>query len=253
MKRRELLAGVTSAGVLGGAAATFRFGLPSFATPAGAGSTADSSGGDGGSDGDGNENDSGGPIELETIDARGSEAGTLPVPNDGVTVVMFFSPACGTCRKLMPHLAAARERLVDAGYGDALTVVSVTARQSESSLREWWLEYEGNWYLGFDPGRSLAAQYQVVGYPVLVAVDEDGNSRWTDTGVVSADRIVRNVEPLLEDALSSDDSGSESGELDGNETADDGESEAEGETEAETEPADGNGNAGDDGDDSDES
>ncbi|APW99871.1 alkyl hydroperoxide reductase [Halobiforma lacisalsi AJ5] len=252
MNRRELLAGVTSAGVLGGAAATFRFGLPSFATASGAGSTADSSGGDGDSDGDGNGNgnDSGGPIELETIDARGSEAGTLPVPNDGVTVVMFFSPACGTCRKLMPHLAAARERLVDAGYGDALTVVSVTARQSESSLREWWLEYEGNWYLGFDPGRSLAAQYQVVGYPVLVAVDEDGNSRWTDTGVVSADRIVRNVEPLLEDALSSDDTGSDSDGSDGNETDDNGEGEAEAETEAETEPADGN---GDDGDVSDES
>ncbi|MFP8953167.1 TlpA family protein disulfide reductase [Natrialbaceae archaeon A-arb3/5] len=185
MRRREIVAGVTSIGILGGAGIAFRRGLPSI----------------GDDRADAAEDDDGGSTDrlaLETIDARGSEAGTLPVPTDGVTLIMFFAPSCGQCQQLMPRLADAQARLDDE-YGDAVTVVSVAPQQSEDELREWWIDHEGDWTLGFDPAGTLAGTYRVIGYPVLIAIDSDGEKRWEDDGVMEAEWIVRNVEHVLEE------------------------------------------------------
>lgn len=188
MRRRDLLAGVGSVGVLAGAGGILWRGLP-----VGANEPTEA---DAASDEDEDEDD--GPIELETIDATGSEEGTIEVPNDGVTVAMFFSPSCGNCQALMPNLREAREQLREE-YGDDLTVVSVTSQRSEDELRDWWDEHDGNWSLGFDPGRSLGVSYQVVGYPVVIVVDETGEKHWHENGVLDTRRIYYGVSPVLDE------------------------------------------------------
>ncbi|ELZ00153.1 TlpA family protein disulfide reductase [Natrialba asiatica] len=188
MKRRTLLAGVGSVGVLAGAGGILSGAVPvdSFTEPRSGNTPTETTG----------ETDDG-PIELETIEATGSEAGTLEVPNDGVTVAMFFAPSCGNCQALMPELRAARDELKEE-YGDDLTVVSITPEQDHDELREWWDEHSGNWYLGFHSGRSLASSYQVVGYPVVIIIDENGEKHRHMTGNPDARKLKYAIEPELE-------------------------------------------------------
>ncbi|SDQ35770.1 TlpA family protein disulfide reductase [Natronobacterium texcoconense] len=204
MNRRELVAGVASLGVLGGGLVALQRGVPfQDGDSAGAENT------------DEEEGDDDGPIEIETIEARGSEAGTLDVPNDGITFVTFFSPVCHRCRSLMPNLVEAQERLADE---DGLTRVSVTTQQSPEQLRDWWEEHDGHWTLAHDDDRTLSDEYEVVSHPVLLAIDPDGIVRWEDEGVLEADRIVRRVESVLEEHLENDVETDDEETNDGNET-----------------------------------
>ncbi|ELY94947.1 alkyl hydroperoxide reductase/ thiol specific antioxidant/ Mal allergen [Natrialba chahannaoensis JCM 10990] len=187
MRRRDLIAGVGSLGILAGAVGVLWRGLPVRDEPP----AADSSG-------DTDSDDSGGPIVLETIDATGSEEGTLEVPNDGVTVAMFFAPSCGNCQALMPNLREASDQLHEE-YGDDVTVVSITSNRSEDELREWWDEHDGNWYLGHDPGRTLGVTYRVAGYPVIIVIDENGEKHWHKNGVLGARRIYYGAAPVLDE------------------------------------------------------
>ena len=207
MRRRELVAGIGSVGVLAGGGTVLWRGLPTLADD---GRPAGETGGD--------------PLEVETIDARGSEAGTLRVPTDGVTVVMFFTTGCGNCQAQMPRLDEARSHLAER-HGDAVEFLSVTYQtpetKPEDELREWWRLHSGNWSVGYDSG--LASSYSVVGFPVTIVVDSDGEKRWEETGVQDADTIVDAVEDILE----REGSGSE-GDDDTDETTDsDAESAAE--------------------------
>jgi cytochrome oxidase Cu insertion factor (SCO1/SenC/PrrC family) len=184
VRRRELLAGVGSVGVFAGGTGVVLGGLPSFGNDEPASSTSD-------------EEESDGPIEVETIDARGSEAGTVAVPNGRPTVVMFFVTGCGTCQAQTPQLGEARSRL----EGTDATVMSVTYQSKDNMppdrLRDWWREHDGDWSVGYDPDTSLAANYGVVGFPVTIAVDGRGEKRWERNGRVPPEDIVAAVEPLL--------------------------------------------------------
>lgn len=202
MRRRELVAGIGSIGALTGAAGALFGGVPSF----GDDSTAAASGGS-----------SDEPITVETIDARGSEAGTLTVPTGDVTVVMFFVTGCGQCQAHMPHLAEARRRLVDE-HGDAVSFLSVTYQSfgamPADELRAWWRDHGGNWTVGYDPNSDLAAAYSVVGYPVTIVLDEQGAKRWGKLGVQPVDDIVGAVESVLE--ADSADAGTETADTETN-------------------------------------
>lgn len=184
VNRRELVAGIGSVGVLAGAGGLFWRGPPSFVT--------DRAGSDDGDDG--------GPLEVETIDAAGSEAGTISVPlAEGATVATFFVTGCGSCQAQMPRLAQAREQLIDR-HDDAVRFLSVTYQTPETmppeDLREWWHDHDGEWYVGYDSG--LASTYGAVGYPVTIVVDADGESHWQEIGVQSPRTIVDAAESVLE-------------------------------------------------------
>ncbi|WP_121743072.1 TlpA family protein disulfide reductase [Natronorubrum halophilum] len=207
MNRRELVAGIGSVGVLGGGVGVLRRGLPSFAT-----------------DDSGTDEDSYDPLEVETIDARGSEAGSLTVPDGAVTAIMFFTTGCGNCQAQMPQLAAAREQLVDQ-HDDAVQFLSVTYQQpetmSDDDLREWWTTHGGDWNVGYDSG--LASSYGVVGFPVTIVVDASGDKHWQENGVQRSETIVRAVESVLEEE-ETDTGDSPENDSDGNASEADGDS-----------------------------
>ncbi|WP_339104016.1 TlpA disulfide reductase family protein [Haloterrigena salinisoli] len=181
MNRRELLAGVGSAGALAGAGTLLRFGPPSFGTDG------PETSGDGDS------------LAVETIAASGSEDGTVRLPNGSVTLVTFFVTGCGNCQAQIPELAAARDRLRER-RGDAVRFLSATYQRSETlspaALRDWWASHGGDWSVGYDSG--LAGAYGVVGYPTTIVVDPNGEKRWHETDVLERETIVRVVEDALE-------------------------------------------------------
>ena len=187
MNRRELVAGIGSASALAGGGVLLRFGPPRF-----------------GSDGPATSGDDA-PLEIETIDAPGSEAGSVRVPAGTVTLVTFFVTGCGNCQAQLPELAAARERLDDRA-GDAVRFLAVTYQRSETlppaDLRDWWAAYDGDWPVGYDSG--LSGAYGVVGYPTTIVLDSDGEKRFHETDVLDRDTVVRVVENGLEAGSSAD-------------------------------------------------
>lgn len=197
MRRRDVLAGLGSAGVLVGGGAVAAFGVPSgdlFGTD-----NADTTGGSGGPDGsDGSSGLIGrqyDPYEIETVDAAGSEAGTARVPTPGrPTFVDFFATWCSPCVEQMDALAEAHARV-----GDDVVFLSVTNEPvgesvSRAELTAWWEENDGNWTVGLDPAAELTSRYWGTPYPSAVAIDASGRVRWKESGIKTADELVAGIE-----------------------------------------------------------
>ncbi|WP_049906203.1 TlpA family protein disulfide reductase [Halorubrum tebenquichense] len=197
MRRRDLLAGVASVGVLGGAGVVASGGVPDSldgSAPDGRGDVADENGGGG--------DDEPGPVEpvtLQTVDAPGSRDGevTLPAP-DRPTFVDFFGTWCPPCAEQMPDLAAAHERI-----GDEVLFVSVTTEPvgeavSEETIVEWWNEHDGDWLVAADIAAELAARLNVGGYPSARAIDASGRVRWATSGTHTAEEFVEGIERALD-------------------------------------------------------
>lgn len=201
MRRRDVVAGIGSLGALAGAGSVVRYGLPSI------------DGGTAAADDDEAEDEvEEWPMEVETIEARGSEAGTMTIPSENVMVLMFFVNGCGNCQAQTGRLADARAQLRD-DHGDAVSFLSLTYDSREQippdELREWWETHGGNGYLSYDAADPMH-EYAAVGYPVTIVIDPDGEEHWRDTGITDGSRIVSAVEDALE--ATADDAENESAE-----------------------------------------
>lgn len=174
MNRRELLAGAAGLGVVGaGGAVAFRSRL------SGGGERID-------------------PVEVETIDAPGSEAGTAAIPDgDRPTVVEFFATWCTVCARMMPDVAA-----VEADVGDRVRFVSVTNEPightvSREDVRAWWREHDGGWTVGHDAEMELTRALDLSDTPTTVLVAEDGRVLENDRGYKPESEL----RSLVEDAF----------------------------------------------------
>lgn len=180
MRRREIIAGIGSLGVVGGASAVAIGGVPSF------GSTEDAD-----------------PVEpqtVKTIEAPGSESGEVRVPaSDQPTFIDFFATWCPPCIKQMPALIEAHERLGDEVLFMSVTIENVGGSVSKDEVAEWWAKHDGNWTLGIDPIRDLSAQYSIEGVPYAVAIGADGRVEWSDKDRKSADELVAGIERAIVD------------------------------------------------------
>lgn len=131
------------------------------------------------------------PVTVETIDAPGSEAGTLSIPaSDGVSFVEFFATTCSVCASQMPTLREAYTAV-----GDDVQFVSVTSQPVELSVsREeivsWWESHDGAWPVALDDGTTLAKRYDATRIPHAVVIQSDGSVSWSHTGSFSVDAIV---------------------------------------------------------------
>jgi len=181
MRRRDVLAGAASVGALAGAGALAVYGVPS-------GVLSDESD-------DGLRHD---PIEIETVEATGSDAGTQTIPADGtVTFVDLFATTCDICQDQMPALGEAADQV-----GDDVTFISITnegeEQASDDELTDWWDEYDGRWQLGRDPTSELIVHYGT-STPIAVLFDGDGQVQWEESGRKTSDEIVSRIEGVLAD------------------------------------------------------
>lgn len=168
MKRRQVVGGVLGAGLFGGGAWVAANGL---------GET------------------TGLPVTVETLDARGSEAGELRVPTPGVvTVVDLFATWCVPCKRQMDALAT-----VQAEFGADVRFVSVTNERfgdtlNEADVRDWWREHDGHWTLGHDPESQLASALGAGNIPYVAVARPDGDIAWSHAGVTGPDALREQIE-----------------------------------------------------------
>ncbi|WP_226007341.1 TlpA family protein disulfide reductase [Natrinema salinisoli] len=181
MRRRDVLAGIGSLGIIGGAGALAIHGPPSF------------------DDGAEEANPTADPLVIETVDAPGSEAGEVRIPaSDRATFIDFFGTWCGPCIEQMPALAEANDRLGDEVRFISVTNEAVGRSVTREELADWWRKHDGDWLLGIDPTAELSAEYSIGGVPYAVAIDSSGRVQWSEAGRKSADELVAGIERALE-------------------------------------------------------
>jgi thiol-disulfide isomerase/thioredoxin len=165
MQRREVIAGLGSLAVLGGGGALAFSG-----------------------------NDAGTEdieaVELETLDAPGSEAGTATVPEEGrVTFVELFATWCTVCESMMPRVAEVHDAV-----GDEVQFLSVTNEPlgetvTAEDVSEWWTGHDGDWTVAADTDLELTQRLDATGVPYAVVFDEGNRVAWTHRGRASASKL----------------------------------------------------------------
>jgi thiol-disulfide isomerase/thioredoxin len=141
--------------------------------------------------------DDGLPVTVETMDARGSEAGSLAVPEPGsVTVVDLFATWCSPCVEQMDALAPVQEAYADA---DDVRFVSVTNERlggtlTREDVRAWWRENHGNWTLGLDPESRLLSALGAGALPFVAVAAPDGTVTWSESGVAGESTLRSRIE-----------------------------------------------------------
>jgi thiol-disulfide isomerase/thioredoxin len=181
MKRRDLLAGVASAGIVGGAGLVATGAVP-----------------DALNGGDTAAKEPVEPTTIDTIDAPGSRDGEVTIPAaDQPTFVDFFGTWCNPCIKQMPALGEAEDRIGEEVLFVSVTTENVGGSVSEQTVVDWWREHDGDWLVAADVTAELAAKLNVGGYPTAVALDASGRIQWSDSGVHTADEIVSGVETAI--------------------------------------------------------
>lgn len=175
MHRREVLAGAAALAVAGGGAA-YAFGDLDLL------------------EGDGSIE----PIELETLEAPGSEAGTIAVPEPGrVTFVELFATWCDACERMMEPTG----EVYDA-FGDDVQFVSVSNEPvgrtaTREDITDWWAAHDGRWPLALDADLALTEALDAAGVPFSFVFDEANELVWSARGVKSADELRAPIETAL--------------------------------------------------------
>ncbi len=140
-----------------------------------------------------------GPISVETLDAPGSEAGTVTVPPpEDPLVLEFFATTCDVCADQMSVLSSAREQIESSIPFLSVTSQPVGLSVSRADVREWWRAHDGDWTVGLDDGTALAERYDASRVPTTLVLDSDGRVAWRDTGRFEAARLVTAVEGVTD-------------------------------------------------------
>ena len=174
-RRREFLAGALALGALGTGAAVTIGGWTPF------------------EDGDALT-----AFDLESIDAPGSAAGTITVPERGsVTVLELFATWCGVCAELMVPMATVFDE-----FGEDVQFVSVTNEPlGRTTTREdvaaWWREHGGRWPVAHDADLALTSALEATSVPYTVVCDEGNAVVWSDTGYKPADELREPIRAAL--------------------------------------------------------
>lgn len=169
VRRRDLLAGAVGLGVLGGGSA-LAFGAVPFGT-------------------DGLD-----PVELETLDAPGSTAGTATIPERGrVTFVELFATWCTVCQSMMPRLAEVHETVDEDVQFLSVSNEPVGTTVSREEVAEWWADNGGAWPIALDSDLALTEQLDASGVPYAVVFDERNRVTWQHRGRARTDELVERI------------------------------------------------------------
>lgn len=121
---------------------------------------------------------------LETIDARGSDAGEAIVPERGsVSFVDFFATWCTDCRQYMDTLVAFRDRAPAEIQFVSVSTEQVDSAVTREDIGRWFTGNRGDWTVALDPDLRLAEPVGATYVPHSFVFDEANRLVWSDSGL----------------------------------------------------------------------
>jgi thiol-disulfide isomerase/thioredoxin len=173
MRRRELLAGIGGAAVVGVS-----------------GYLALSSEDGGPTGGDRRRLES---VDVETFETTHTPGETVSVPVDGsVTVIDLFATWCQPCKPALEELQAVHENSTDVQFVSVTNEV-LGGDLSRADVIAWWEEFGGPWPVGHDPDGTLLARLGTSALPYTAVADPDGRIVWAEKGVPDAQRVTEAI------------------------------------------------------------
>lgn len=134
------------------------------------------------------------PVELEAVEAPGSPAGAIVIPERGrVTFVEFFATWCHVCEETMEPLGEAYDAVDDGVQFVSVTNEPIGHAVTRAEVRDWWAEHDGRWPVALDADLRLTAALDVTGVPAAVVLDADNVVTWKGSGVKPADELVARI------------------------------------------------------------
>ncbi len=134
------------------------------------------------------------PVEVETLDAPGSEGGAVEVPRKGeVSLVEFFATWCTVCQGMMGDLREVNEEVDDEVQMVSVSNEPVGHTVTKEEVTEWWRDNGGAWTVGVDDDLVLTEALDATGVPTTVVLDENNDVVASERGEKSADEITEMV------------------------------------------------------------
>jgi thiol-disulfide isomerase/thioredoxin len=170
VRRRDLIIGVASLGVVGAGgaftAANRRFGEDGVT-----------------------------PVVIETLDAPGSNSGTMEIPELGsVTVVDFFATSCRTCREMMGPLGEVHDAVDEQVQFVSITIEPVGHVITRKDVSDWWRSHNGAWTVGLDNDFQLMDTFEVTTTPTTIVLDEENFVTYSETGRKATEELVQTTD-----------------------------------------------------------
>ncbi|SFS88609.1 TlpA family protein disulfide reductase [Halostagnicola kamekurae] len=171
MRRRDLLVGAGSLGLVGGAGLlvsdrSFMGGQTGVAS-----------------------------VSIETLDAPGSDAGTITAPKRGTTTfIEFFATWCGVCESMMEPLSRVQSTVDDDVQFVSVTNEPIGQTTTREDVVQWWSEHDGNWTVGLDADYELTDALEIVEIPTAVVLDERNDVAWSGAGRKSPETLIERID-----------------------------------------------------------
>ena len=177
MRRRDLIAGAAGLAVVGGGAA-YVIGEPSF--------------------GDQGDEQAFAQFELPGIEAPGSEAGTVTVPDAGRgSFVELFATSCTVCQRMMPALRGVAEDVEEVQF-ISVTNEPIGFSIDREDVADWWAEHDGYWQLAHDDELALTRELNANMVPYGAVFDADNRLIWSAGGYKTEAELREAIEPVME-------------------------------------------------------
>ncbi len=142
----------------------------------------------GGGGGDGLVGDAAPSFSLPDVRSPGATVALTP---GRPTVVNFFAAWCIPCRAELPVLEQAARRTAG-----AVSFVGVDVNDSRSAATDLLVDAGVTYPTGYDPDRSVAGSYRLVGMPTTVFIDADGRVADVARGRLTAADLERRLDRL---------------------------------------------------------
>ncbi|WP_290809870.1 thioredoxin family protein [Halovivax sp.] len=138
------------------------------------------------------------PFEVRTIEAPGSEAGAVTIPEpETVTVLNFTRTACPTSEGYLETIADAKRQVDDERVRfRSIVEYGRDPTETDEAFAEWWAEHDGDWTLAIDDDRAVFGYYGVDSTPETAVLDDEGDPRLSGLAASTGD-IVRSVREAL--------------------------------------------------------
>jgi len=134
------------------------------------------------------------PTVIDLFDTSTTAGAELRVPVNGeVTVVDLFATWCQPCKPALDALRTVQAETTDVAFVSVTNEV-LGGELSRDDVLAWWDAYGGAWPVGHDPEGSLLASLGASTLPYTAVVDPSGRVVWAETGVPDPERVSQAID-----------------------------------------------------------